>query len=161
MTRVYVSLAILAVALLSGWHYSSVVKDLESFKSRANKAEEALKALDEENNRVSDITDAHAKTVEKIVYVDKIVTKEVVKYRERVVNRCALSPEWVRIHNQAASGVQEDPGAIGANGASSRVAESGVDDADALEAAANNYHLYHVCKARLETLQDLIEPYVK
>lgn len=34
-----------------------------------------------------------------IQYVDRIVTKEVIRYRDRVVNRCLLDPEWVHIYN--------------------------------------------------------------
>lgn len=161
MMRFYIGLAVLAAAGLGGWHYSSVIDERDAFKSRAEKAEKAVQAAEKEDTRVNVITDAHVQTVEKIVYVDKIVTKEVVKYRERVVNRCELNSEWVRIHDQAAAGLPEDPGAGQANGTATGSGQSGVDDADALDVTTSNYHKYHICKARLETLQDLIAPFVK
>lgn len=161
MIRFYIGLAVLAATAGIGWHYSTVIDERDAFKSRAENAESTIAAAEKEDTRVAAITDAHVQTVEKIVYVDKIVTKEVVKYRERIVNRCELNSEWVRIHNQAAAGVSEDPGAVSIDGTSAGVGQSGVDDADALEVTTSNYHKYHICKANLETLQDLIAPYVK
>ena len=161
MVRLYLGLAVLAATAGIGWHYSTVIDERDDFKLRAEKAESAVEAAEKEDTRVAVITDAHVQTVEKIVYVDKIVTKEVVKYRERVVNRCELNSEWVRIHNQAAAGLPEDPGAGSPDGTPAGTGQSGVDDADALDVTTSNYHKYHICKARLETLQDLIAPYVK
>lgn len=161
MIRIYLGLAVISVAGLAGWHYSTVIDERDEFRSRAEKAEKAVEAAEKEDKRVNVITDAHVQTVEKIVYVDKIVTKEVVKYRERVVNRCELNAEWVRIHNQAAAGLPEDPGAGQTDGSATEPGQRGVDDADALDVTTSNYNKYHICKARLETLQDLIRPYVK
>lgn len=161
MIRIYLGLAVISVAGLAGWHYSTVIDERDDYKSRAEKAEKAIDAAKEEDTRVATITDEHVQTVEKIVYVDKIVTKEVVKYRDRVVNRCGLNAEWVRIHNQAAAGLPEDPGSGETDGAATEPGQRGVDDADVLEVTTSNYNKYRICKARLETLQDLIRPYVK
>lgn len=161
MTRLLIGLGVVAAVGTFGWHYGSVIDERDDYRSRAEKAEKAIDAAKEEDTRVNVITDAHVKTVEKIVYVDKIVAKEVIKYRERVVNRCELNAEWVRIHNQAATGLPENTSAGSSHGASSEPGQRGVDDAEALDVATSNYNKYHICKARLETLQDLIRPYVK
>jgi hypothetical protein len=96
-------------------------------------------------------------TKEKIIYVDKIVTKEIIRYRDRVVNRCQLDGDWVRIHNQAATRVPEDSGTSGANEASAEPKPSGVDDAEALQVVTENYSLYYQCKAKVEALQSLLQ----
>lgn len=65
----------------------------------------------DELHRVNQLLeDLQNKEVE-IVYVDKIVTKEVIKYRDRIVNRCQLVSDWVCIANSAAYGVPADCGA--------------------------------------------------
>lgn len=161
MIRLYIALAVLLATAGAGWHYSTVIDERDHYKFRAETAESAIIAAKAEDKRVNVITDTHTKTVEKIVYVDKIITKEVVKYRDRVVNRCELNSEWVRIHNQAASGLPEDTGTGAIDGAATGTGQSGVDDADALDVTTSNYNKYHICKARLETLQDLVRPYVK
>lgn len=38
-------------------------------------------------------------TKTEIQYVDREVTKQVIVYKDRVVNRCHLNDDWVRIHN--------------------------------------------------------------
>lgn len=144
-----------------GWHYGTVLDERNHLRVSLKTAQDDLAAAKAEEDRVSVITDAHIQTMEKIVYVDKIINKEIVKYRERVVNRCQLDAKWVRIHDQAASGVPEDPGSGGPDGAVAGSRSSGVDDADALEVTTSNYNKYHVCRAKLMTLQKLIGPYVK
>lgn len=108
-------------------------------------------------NQIALTNDALQETKEKIIYVDKIVTKEIIRYRDRVVNRCQLDSDWVRIHNQAATRVPKDSGARGANEAGAEPKPSGVDDAEALQVVTENYSLYYQCKAKVEALQSLLQ----
>ena len=64
-----------------------------------------------EVHRVNQLLEELQNKEAEIVYVDKIVTKEVIKYRDRIVNRCQLVSDWVCIANSAASGVPADCGA--------------------------------------------------
>jgi hypothetical protein len=96
-------------------------------------------------------------TKERIVYVDKIVTKEIIKYRDRVVNRCQLDNDWVRIHDKAATRVSENSGSSGVDEAGAGVKADPVDDAEALQVVTENYSLYYQCKAKVEALQSLLQ----
>jgi len=108
-------------------------------------------------NKIALTNDALQETKEKIIYVDKIVTKEIIRYRDRVVNRCQLDNDWVRIHNQAATRVPQDSGAGGAYEASTESKPSGIDDAEALQVVTENYSLYYQCKAKVEAFQSLLQ----
>jgi hypothetical protein len=94
---------------------------------------------------------------ERIVYVDKIVTKEIIRYRDRVTNRCQLDNDWVRIHDQAATRLPENSGASGANEAGAGAESNRVDDAEALQVVTENYSLHYQCKAKVEALQSLLK----
>jgi len=87
-----------------------------------------------------------------IQYVDKIVTKEVIRYRERVVNRCELSPDWVRIHDQSAAGVHSADAATGANDATGPTPKA-IDDAIALEVVTSNNRTCIADQEKLKALQ--------
>ena len=96
---IFYSFALL-IAVLVVWHFY----DLEKTKITSDFVAEQTKVVAEEKAKdevATDKLEAKYETITKveIQYVDRIVTKEVIKYRERVVNRCIFDPEWVRIHN--------------------------------------------------------------
>lgn len=66
-------------------------------------AEQTKVVADEKtkDEKATDQLETKYETITKveIQYVDREVTKEVIRYRDRVVNRCVLDPEWVRLHN--------------------------------------------------------------
>lgn len=76
--------------------------------------EEDLESARAEVTRVNDLLFTLENKEAEIRYVETIVNKEIVKYRDRVVNRCELSADWVCIANAAASGVPADcsPGQV-------------------------------------------------
>jgi len=129
--------------------------DLE--KATVKSLNEAARLVDENAKILANANNTLQETKEKIIYVDKIVTKEIIRYRDRVVNRCQLDSDWVRIHNQAATRLPEDSGASGANEAGSSAESSGVDDAEALQVVTENYSLYYQCKAKVEAFQSLLQ----
>ena len=44
--------------------------------------------------------------------VEKVITRDIIKYRDRIINRCTLSADWVCLANASALGVSKDCGAI-------------------------------------------------
>lgn len=64
----------------------------------------------DELHRVNQLLEDLQNKEAEIVYVDKIVTKEVIKYRDRIVNRCQLVSDWVCIANASAKGLPADCG---------------------------------------------------
>lgn len=64
----------------------------------------------DEVHRVNQLLEELQNKEAEIVYVDKVVQKEIVRYRDRVINRCQLSDDWVCIHNAAAKGLPADCG---------------------------------------------------
>lgn len=64
----------------------------------------------DEVHRVNQLLEELQNKEAEIRYVDRVVQKEVIKYRDRVINRCQLSEHWLRIHNEAATGAGTDSG---------------------------------------------------
>jgi len=131
-------------------------RDLKDEKEMVKSLTEAARIADENAKILANANNVLQETKEKIIYVDKIVTKEIIRYRDRVVNRCQLDSDWVRIHNQAATRVPQDSGASGTNEAGAEPKPGGVDDAEALQVVTENYSLYYQCKAKVEALQSLL-----
>lgn len=88
-----------------------------------------------------------------IKYVDRIVTKKVIEYRDRVPDRCMLNPEWVRVYNLSTDSASQESASIEPNGTSGTIAKA-VDDAMALEVATTNNR---ICVAEIEKLTALQE----
>lgn len=121
---------------------------------KTSQAEVARMITEKENQEKLDkqvdvVMDTHHEEKVKIVYVDKIITKSVVQYRERNPGACRLDADWVRLHNDAATGVPETEDKQGTPG---KDASAG----DALETVADNYSLYRQCRAKLHALQDIV-----
>lgn len=81
-------------------HFYKLEKDSikKDFVAEQTKVVADEKAKDEKATDQLE-TKYETETKVRIEYVDRIVTKEVIRYRDRVVNRCVLDPEWVRLHN--------------------------------------------------------------
>lgn len=71
---------------------------------------EDLDAERAEVTRVNSLLESLENKEAEVRYVETIVNKEIVKYRDRVVNRCQLSREWVCIYNNSAQGLPADCG---------------------------------------------------
>jgi hypothetical protein len=117
LNRLYLAAGIVAVAGLLWWRYDYVASDREALKTKLEQSESNLvaakKTIEDERAELlrvnSILTDLETKEAE-VRYVETIVEQEVIKYRDRVVNRCQLSDEWLSIHNRAASGTLGDSG---------------------------------------------------
>lgn len=132
-------------------------RDLKDEKADRAKLQVDFDQFKNQAQQVAATNNVLQETKEKIIYVDKIVTKEIIRYRDRVVNRCQLDNDWVRIHDQAATRLPENSGASGADEASAEPKASGVDDAEALQVVTENYSLYYQCKAKVEAFQSLLK----
>jgi len=88
-----------------------------------------------------------------IKYVDRIVTKKVIEYRDRVTDRCLLDPEWVRVYNLSTDSASQESASGEPDGAGGTIAKA-VDDAKALEVATTNNR---ICVAEIKKLTALQE----
>lgn len=101
---------------LYAWGLSGRLDLAETERDTALATASALKT-DLENERaevvrVNSLLESLENKEAEVRYVETVVNKEVVKYRDRVVNRCQLSRDWVCIANASAKGVPADCGAV-------------------------------------------------
>lgn len=155
--RAYLALGLAVAVGLMVWHYNSLVDERDKYRESSQRYEQDLKDAEKEEKRVEPIIEKFQEVKQEIVYVDKIVTKKVIEYRHTTPDRCVLDGKWVRIHDEAISGVPEDKSVEGTDGKTAQPKDS----ADALEVIVGNSAMYKICQARLHTLQDLVAPYVK
>lgn len=106
---------VLLITVLIVWHFYDLEKNKikNDFVAEQTKVVAEVKAKDEiAVNKLE--TKYETITKVEIQYVDRVVTKEVIRYRERVVNRCIFDPEWVRIHNLSTeqAGSENSPSVI-------------------------------------------------
>lgn len=62
----------------------------------------------DELHRVNSLLESLENKEAEVRTVEKVITKEIKVYRDRVVNRCQLSDDWLCIHNAAATGLPAD-----------------------------------------------------
>jgi hypothetical protein len=100
--------------------------DLESFSKSNKVVVDAQKVVADEKKKDEVATnklETKYETITKteIQYVDREVTKQVIVYKDRVVNRCRLDPEWVRIYNLSTdqAGAEGSPSIL--NGSASAI----------------------------------------
>lgn len=117
-----------------------------------NIAIQTINTIQQDAEKTRKLLEGYENVKTQIEYVDRIVTKDVIRYRERVVNRCELSNDWVRIHDQATASVYTESPATGVNGATGR-AGTPIDDAEALAVVTNNYRMCIADQAKLRALQ--------
>jgi len=150
---IFYSFALL-IAVLVVWHFY----DLEKNKIKSDFVTEQTKVVaDEKAKDETAVNQLETKyetiTRVEIQYVDRIVTKEVIKYRDRVVNRCDLDAEWVRIYNLSTEQAGAESAASEPNGASGTTPKA-VDDAVALDVVTNNNRICIAEIAKLTALQE-------
>jgi hypothetical protein len=129
--------------------WSNTKAKLETSQSEVARLVKEKENQEKVDKQVDVVMDTHHEEKVKIVYVDKIITKQVVEYRERNPDACRLDSKWVRIHNDAATGVPQTEDKQGTLGKDAGAA-------DALEVVTDNYSLYRQCRARLHALQEVI-----
>lgn len=117
MIKFYAMGGLVIALLLAGWRLSVVSDDLKEKEKERDTALATAKALktDLENERaevvrVNSLLESLENKEAEVRYVETVVNKEIVKYRDRVVNRCQLSDDWLCIHNAAATGLPADCG---------------------------------------------------
>lgn len=110
---IYLGLGAAVVGLgLYAWGLSSRLDLAETERDTALATASALKT-DLENERaevvrVNSLLESLENKEAEVRYVETVVNKEIVKYRDRVVNRCQLSDDWVCIYNNSAKGLPAD-----------------------------------------------------
>jgi len=101
LNKLYAALGLIAVIGLAWWRYDFVVKDRDHQEARATKAESDLKSRIDNEKKDIQVLEVYHDAEEKIVYVDKIVTKEVIRYRDANPVRCTLPPDFARVYNKS------------------------------------------------------------
>lgn len=112
---IYLGLGAAAVGLgLYSWGLMGRLDLVETERDTALATANALKTdLETERAevvRVNSLLESLENKESEVRYVETVVNKEIVKYRDRVVNRCQLSDDWLCIHNAAATGLPADCG---------------------------------------------------
>lgn len=152
----------LAIGFSAGWQaqgWKSEAK-LNAWKAAAEKsareATAAARALEQsEANLATTIAEKNAIEAQEARVVDRIVTKEVIRYvKSPNAGQCRLPGEWVRVHDAAASGrvPEVSDAADGLNDAPGTV-----DDIEALEVVTDNYAKCRSDARRLANLQTWIK----
>lgn len=107
---VYLGLGAAVVGLgLYAWGLSGRLDLAETERDTALATASALKT-DLENERaevvrVNSLLESLENKEAEVKTVEKVITKEIKVYRDRVVNRCKLSDDWVCIYNNSAQGL--------------------------------------------------------
>lgn len=110
---IYLGLGAAVVGLgLYSWGLSGRLDLAETERDTALATANALKT-DLENERaevvrVNSLLESLENKEAEVRYVETVVNKEIIKYRDRVVNRCKLSDDWVCIANASAQGLPAD-----------------------------------------------------
>lgn len=160
MSRIYLGVAGVVLVVLLGLWINGLYGDLELAEERITTLNTTLESeriklatiqLDLAFSR--DIIADHQNVEQEIKYVDRIVTQEVIKYRDRVEYRFALPTEWVHTYNLSTMRLSEAGSSSGIDGSSNGIGTiREVDDATALEVISNNNR---ICVREIEKLRSL------
>lgn len=121
MSRLYLYGGVAVLFVILGIYTWGLSNSLELSQDRLAQAEARatvlaadLAAERYEIVRVNEILDSLESKEAEVRTVEKVITKEIVKYRDRDVIRCQLSDDWLCIHNASAQGSPADcsPGQI-------------------------------------------------
>lgn len=117
MIKVYAAIGLVVAVALGGLYVKGLHSRLDFVELERDNAQASAKNLAEqvvnqktEIARVNSLLLTLENKETEVRTVEKVITKEIVEYKDRVVNRCELSAEWVCIANAAARGV---PGSCG------------------------------------------------
>lgn len=132
-------------------YYKAVIADMQS--QGLHEAEEARK-----RNRVIEtmqlelsgvVSERDAARRKKAKELEKEVVRDVIRYvQSPAVQHCDLDPEWVRVHNSAASGGMPE------NAETTGPANGPASDTEALIAVTENYATCHGVRGQLIGLQE-------
>jgi len=147
--------AILAAGAYVKWLYSS----RESYKASAEfeqaekiKAIQTIAKIQESANSDRKLLEGYQSVKSEIQYVDKIVTKEVIKYRDVVTTRFVIPDEFVRAYNTSTESVHIENAAPGTDGSAASLRKI-VNDADLLQVVTANNRICVKQAAQLTALQ--------
>lgn len=108
--------ASIVILSLSVWGLNSKLslanKNLEDEKGKVKSLNAILEEERQEVIRVNSLLESLENKEAEVRYVETVVNKEIVKYRDRVVNRCKLSGDWVCIYNNSAQRLPANCGAV-------------------------------------------------
>ena len=155
-------LALVAASLISAasgwkvtsWYYQSQISDM--LLDAAQAAQEARELNDRIEVMALElsgvVSERDAARRQKARDLQRVVVRKVIEYVQNPdIERVHLPPEWVRLHDTAASGrMSED---AGPTGATDDTAE-GVTDADAIAVVTDNYGICTDTRNQLIGLQE-------
>ena len=163
MPQVLILVAAMSLSAMGGWkvtanHYQAEIAEMRLDKAKAAAEAERLNhALSVAALELSgEISERNANRHEKIRVIEIEVLRDVIKYRNRpavapVDGVCHLDPEWVRLHDIAASsGVPETT-----TGAAEP--DQGAAYADAIETVTDNYSTCKKLRATVIGWQEFYE----
>lgn len=147
--------AALVIALATATGFFGYYKGIEEQASKYVKAQEkANTAVIKKNDKMQDIADDQEKV--QIIYKDRIVTKyqtitnEVTKYETTEAANLYLDPEFVRLHNAAASANDQASIAESSGIVDGEATPTGVTTGEAIAAITRNYETFYQCKLKTE-----------
>jgi len=145
---------VLLITVLVVWHFYDLEKNKiksDFVAGQTKVVAEAKKADEVATNKIE--TKYETITKVEIKYVDRIVVKKVIEYRDRVPDRCMLHPEWVRTYNLSTEQVRTENPASESND-QAEAAGKAVDDAVALDVVTTNNRSCVETRAQLEAFQE-------
>jgi len=154
---IWVKAVPLAIAFAAGWmveHWRSEATISGMEADWSYQVLESAQIAKQQQEAMQVVADQHAILSSKLQAESrrrsKAVIKEVIKYVQGPDSgRCDMPAGWVRVHDQAASGVPENTGTASAVDAGAGT----VTDADAIAAIASNYDTCHDIRQQLISLQ--------
>lgn len=123
-----------------------------SEQSEKVKALQTISKIQESANNDRVLLEEYQNAKATIQYVDREVTKQVIKYRDVVTTRFVISPEFVRAYNESTESSHSENPAPGIDGSSAALAKI-VTDADLLEVVTSNNRVCVKQAAQLTALQ--------
>lgn len=141
--------------------------ELETTKTALVTAENNIQHYKTEYTRVSAISDQAGEVRTEIVYVDKVVTREVIKYQnDPSVKRVSLPAEWVCIHDYAAQGIYPITGTGQTESEAVSIKDyrcvrrDSIPDYKVLEVMNYNYQQCHQMQVNYQELSDIVFGYI-
>lgn len=142
--------------LLSVWWLRDSLQDAktEAANEKAAKIQAIQTISNIQKNAAADqkLLEGYQSVKTEIQYVDKIVTREVIKYRDVVTTRFVIPDEFVRAYNTSTESVYTENSTTGTDGAAPALRKI-VNDADLLQVVTANNRLCVKQAAQLTAFQ--------
>lgn len=137
---------------------ADVAEERNVARAQGDKLREALKALADEREAKQEAADNASLLAEQLAKAEaELVNTEVIEYVQSPDSGdCELPNDWVRIHNQSATGMPATRAAAQATSETNAATATTVTDRDALPVITQNYARARECLTRLEGLQSWI-----